>query len=201
MQLPPKKTATNFSNFVSKCQVSIRFGAKSGQRRMQGVDFYSTSIFTSHPCWLGIHQGTFETWLIYVYCTTVPDDMSDTHARVADGPVSRGALHRAVQEGRPLHLRRHVLLQGGLGEARLRRRVGQEEPRVGGLVQQERLWRRETEGRRGKASVNSIKLPNQQLTLDKLPTELRCRNYVTKHRLSIQIGAKRAKTCVQRVVL
>ncbi len=43
-------------------------------------------------------------------------------------------------------------------------------------------------------------LPNQQRTLHKLPTELRCRNFVTKHRLSIQICAKRAKnvcaTCI-----
>ncbi len=42
-------------------------------------------------------------------------------------------------------------------------------------------------------------LPNQQRTLSKLPTELRCRNSVNKHRPSIQMGAKRAKTCVQCV--
>ena len=36
-------------------------------------------------------------------------------------------------------------------------------------------------------------LPNQQHTLNKLSTELRCRNFVNKHRLSMQIGAKRAK--------
>ncbi len=35
--------------------------------------------------------------------------------------------------------------------------------------------------------------PNQQQTLSKLLTELRGRNFVTKHRLSIQVGAKRAK--------
>ncbi len=35
--------------------------------------------------------------------------------------------------------------------------------------------------------------PNQQRTLSKLLTELRRRNFVNKHRLSIQIGAKRAK--------
>ena len=35
--------------------------------------------------------------------------------------------------------------------------------------------------------------PNQQCTLDKLPTELRCRKFVDEHRLRMQIGAKRAK--------
>ena len=40
-------------------------------------------------------------------------------------------------------------------------------------------------------------LPNQQRTLNKLPTELRCRSFVNKHQLSTQIGAKRAKkTCM-----
>ena len=38
-------------------------------------------------------------------------------------------------------------------------------------------------------------LPNRQRTLNKLPTELRCRNFVNKHRLRMQIGAKRAKMC------
>ncbi len=38
-------------------------------------------------------------------------------------------------------------------------------------------------------------LPNQQRTLNKL----RCRNVVNKHRVSIQIGAKRAKTCMKCV--
>ena len=33
-------------------------------------------------------------------------------------------------------------------------------------------------------------VPNQQRTLNKLPPELRCRNFVTKHRLSMQIGTK-----------
>ncbi len=42
-------------------------------------------------------------------------------------------------------------------------------------------------------------MPNQQRTLNKLPTGLRCRNFVNKHRLSIQVGAKRAETCMQRV--
>ncbi len=41
--------------------------------------------------------------------------------------------------------------------------------------------------------------PNRQSTLNKLPTELRCRNFVNRHRLSIQIGAKRAKTCMRCV--
>ncbi len=39
--------------------------------------------------------------------------------------------------------------------------------------------------------------PNQQLTLNKLPTKLQCIIFVDKHRLSIQIGTKRAKTCVK----
>ena len=34
-------------------------------------------------------------------------------------------------------------------------------------------------------------LPNQHPTLNKLSTELRCRNFVNKHRLSMQIGATR----------
>ncbi len=37
------------------------------------------------------------------------------------------------------------------------------------------------------------------LVLYKLPTELRCRNFVNVHRLSIQISAKCATTCMQRV--
>ncbi len=42
-------------------------------------------------------------------------------------------------------------------------------------------------------------VPNRQRTLtrSKLPTELRCRNFVDKHELILQIDAKRAKTCVQ----
>ena len=36
-------------------------------------------------------------------------------------------------------------------------------------------------------------LPNRRCTLNKLPPELRGRNFVTKHRLSMQIGVKRAK--------
>ncbi len=42
-------------------------------------------------------------------------------------------------------------------------------------------------------------LPNQQCTLNKLPTELRCRNYANKRRLSLQIRAKGAKTCMHCV--
>ena len=41
-----------------------------------------------------------------------------------------------------------------------------------------------------------FRMPNQQRALNKLPTGLRCRNFVSKHRLSIQIGAKRARTYV-----
>ena len=41
--------------------------------------------------------------------------------------------------------------------------------------------------------------PNQQRTLNKLPSELRCRDFVYKHRLSIQIDARRAKTFMQCV--
>ncbi len=45
------------------------------------------------------------------------------------------------------------------------------------------------------------RVPNQQRTLNKLPTELGCRNLVHKHRLSTQIGAKRATTCLQRAYI
>ena len=41
--------------------------------------------------------------------------------------------------------------------------------------------------------------PNQQRNLNKLPPELRCRNFVTKHRLSVQIGTKSAKMCMKCV--
>ena len=44
---------------------------------------------------------------------------------------------------------------------------------------------------------SSCLLPNQQRTVNKLPPELQCRKFVNNHRLSIQIGAKRAKTCMQ----
>ncbi len=40
---------------------------------------------------------------------------------------------------------------------------------------------------------NSMRKPDQQRTLSKLPTELRCRNLVNKHRLSMQIGMKACK--------
>ncbi len=46
-----------------------------------------------------------------------------------------------------------------------------------------------------------LRQPNQQWTLNKLPTELRRRKILLlKHRLSIQICAKRAKTCVQMCI-
>ncbi len=41
-------------------------------------------------------------------------------------------------------------------------------------------------------------LPNQQRTRNKLLTEFRSRNYVSEHRLRILIGAKHAKTLMQR---
>ncbi len=40
--------------------------------------------------------------------------------------------------------------------------------------------------------------PNQQRTPNKLPTELRCRIFLISTDLSMQIGTKRAKTCMQR---
>ncbi len=42
--------------------------------------------------------------------------------------------------------------------------------------------------------------PNQQRTLNKLPTELRRRNFVNKHRPSMQIGANHARTCMHCVI-
>ena len=48
-------------------------------------------------------------------------------------------------------------------------------------------------------SRDVLSLPNQQRTLNKLLTELRCRNFVNRHRLSLQICIKRAKTCMQCV--
>ena len=45
-----------------------------------------------------------------------------------------------------------------------------------------------------------LRTPNQQCTLNKLLTELRCRNFVTMHRRSIRICGKRAKTCMQGVL-
>ncbi len=41
--------------------------------------------------------------------------------------------------------------------------------------------------------------PNQQPTLNEVPAELRRRNFVNYYRLSMQIGAKRAKTCMHCV--
>ena len=43
---------------------------------------------------------------------------------------------------------------------------------------------------------NVDQIPNQQLTLNNLPTELK-KFLVNNHRLSIQIGTKQAKTCMQ----
>ena len=48
-------------------------------------------------------------------------------------------------------------------------------------------------------TASLLPLPDQQRTLNKLPTELRRRNFVDEHRLSILIQAKHAKNCVQRV--
>ncbi len=36
--------------------------------------------------------------------------------------------------------------------------------------------------------------PTNSALFNRLPTELRCRNFVNKHRMTIQIGAKRAKS-------
>ena len=43
--------------------------------------------------------------------------------------------------------------------------------------------------------------PNQQCTLNKLPPELRCRNFVDKHRLSMQISTWRAKKRIHSVYM
>ena len=48
-------------------------------------------------------------------------------------------------------------------------------------------------------NVMVVRRPNQQRTLNRLPTELRCGDFVTKHQLSMQVGARRAKTCTQCV--
>ncbi len=54
--------------------------------------------------------------------------------------------------------------------------------------------------RRGESLCSQQAVPNQQPTLNRLASELRCRNFVAKRRLSMQVGAKtRAKTCTQRV--
>ncbi len=44
-------------------------------------------------------------------------------------------------------------------------------------------------------------VPNQQRTLNKLPTELQRRNFVNNHRLGMQIGTKHAKTCMRSVCI
>ncbi len=55
--------------------------------------------------------------------------------------------------------------------------------------------------RRLRQVTNPMGLPNQQRTLNKLLTELRYRNFVDNRRLSIKIGAKRAKTCVHALCI
>ncbi len=65
--------------------------------------------------------------------------------------------------------------------------------------QRERKKRRRRRRRKRKQTCLLPRLPNQQRTLNKLPTELRCRNFANNHRLGAQICAKRAKTCVQSV--
>ena len=49
------------------------------------------------------------------------------------------------------------------------------------------------------ARWGKISQPNQRRILNKLPTELRHRNFVNKHRLSMQIGANGAKLSMQRL--
>ncbi len=44
-----------------------------------------------------------------------------------------------------------------------------------------------------------LHIPSQQYILNKLSPELRCRNFVNKHRRSMQIDAKCARTCMQCV--
>ncbi len=44
-----------------------------------------------------------------------------------------------------------------------------------------------------------LQVPNQQRSLNKLPTELRRINFVNNHRVSKQFWAKRAKTCMRCV--
>ncbi len=51
------------------------------------------------------------------------------------------------------------------------------------------------------STVRSTTFPTNNALFNKLPPELRCRNFATKHRLSIKIGAKCGKTCVQRVCI
>ncbi len=49
-------------------------------------------------------------------------------------------------------------------------------------------------------TLELLHVPNQQRTLNELPTELRCQKFVNKHRLSSKkIGAKCVKTCMQCV--
>ncbi len=55
----------------------------------------------------------------------------------------------------------------------------------------------EMKKKRKRKGRSDVRIPNQQHTLNKLPTELRCRNFVSEHRPSMQICAKRAKTSTQ----
>ncbi len=43
------------------------------------------------------------------------------------------------------------------------------------------------------------KPPNQQRTLNKLPTDPRCRNFANKRQLRMQVGGRSAETCTQGV--
>ncbi len=42
--------------------------------------------------------------------------------------------------------------------------------------------------------------PNQQRTLNRLPPELRCKNYVIKHRPSVQVGSQTCKDAYMQSV-
>ncbi len=52
-----------------------------------------------------------------------------------------------------------------------------------------------------KRTANGVSSPNQQRTLHKLPPELRRRNFVSKHRLSIQKRCQMRKKCVRNVYI
>ena len=45
------------------------------------------------------------------------------------------------------------------------------------------------------------KVPNQQRTCNKLSPEMCCRNFVTKHQPSMQIGAQMCKNCVRKAYI
>ncbi len=60
----------------------------------------------------------------------------------------------------------------------------------------------DAEGRGGMYALETCTYyPTNNALLNKLPTEFRRRNFVDKHRLSVQIGAKRAKSCIQCVCI